>query len=79
VLDVTPTLLTMLGIPVARDMDGEPMTEWLASELLERTPVRSVATHTGPDWFASRAKPTLDSQGSGERLKQLRALGYLDE
>jgi hypothetical protein len=79
VLDVTPTLLAMLGIPVARDMDGKAMTGWLAPELLERTPVRSVATHTGPEWFETRTKPPLALQGSGERLKQLRALGYLDE
>ncbi len=79
VLDVTPTVLAILGIPVARDMDGEAMTEWLAPELLERSPVRTVATHTAPDWFATRAKPALDSEGSGERLEQLGALGYLDE
>lgn len=77
VLDVTPTLLALLGVPVGRDMDGKPITSLLQPAFLESHPVREVARHTGADWYARRPKPAVDDPGAGERIEQLRALGYL--
>ena len=31
-LDVTPTILTVFGLPVGEDMDGEPLTDCFEQE-----------------------------------------------
>jgi hypothetical protein len=80
ILDVTPTILALLAMPVGRDMDGDAAQSFLSRELLERAPVRYVPAQTEASWFARRPKPavavgTVDL----ERIEQLRALGYLTE
>lgn len=75
VLDVGPTLLALLGFPHGADMEGRPLAGALAPELLAAHPLREVATHTPPGWRAPA--PRFDDD-DGERLEQLRGLGYLD-
>jgi hypothetical protein len=79
ILDVTPTVLALLDVPVGRDMDGEPMTSVLSPKFLAEHPVRSVARHTETGWYESRPKPNVQDPGAPERVEQLRALGYLAE
>lgn len=79
ILDVTPTLLALLGIPVGRDMDGEPMPSLLSRDFLAAHPVREVAGHTEPGWYETRPKPAVGDEGAAERIEQLRALGYLSD
>jgi predicted AlkP superfamily phosphohydrolase/phosphomutase len=70
ILDVTPTILAWLRLPVGEDMDGRPAA-FVGGERVER-----VATHdVGP-------VERLESAASGsetEILENLRALGYIDE
>ena len=68
VRDVTPTILTWLGLPVARDMDGRP------AEFLEQKPSW---TETYDDLEIQR----VEKQGTdaeAEILRQLEALGYIE-
>ena len=72
-VDITPTLLAMLGLPAAADMPGRVLTE-----ALERTnPSKRVATYEngtvqgrGGEPRASAVDPSI--------LERLRSLGYLD-
>jgi hypothetical protein len=41
-VDVTPTLLYVLGFPIARDLDGEVLTEALETGFLARHPLSFV-------------------------------------
>jgi hypothetical protein len=79
ILDVTPTVLALLGIPIGRDMDGDALRQLLTEELLERQPVHYVSANTEPGWFARRTKTMLANDDAAERIEQLRALGYLTE
>ena len=45
--DVLPTLLYLLGLPVARDLDGEPTTEAMTESYLEVTPASSIPSYEG--------------------------------
>jgi hypothetical protein len=77
VLDITPTVLAMLGIPVGEDMDGVVLRGLLADELRVEQPV-PVATHDTPEFLAARAAAQLHRDpGERERIEQLRGLGYL--
>lgn len=74
VLDVTPTMLYFLGIPVAEDMDGEVLTEALRPEYLEAFPIQYVSTYgSGKSQDAYGPLP-----GEDILKKKLRGLGYID-
>ncbi len=47
VRDITPTILSLHGLPVGEDMDGAVIEEALTPEFLRRYPVRTVPTHEG--------------------------------
>lgn len=51
-VDVTPTLLYGLGLPVARDLDGRLLTEAFTAEFLDSHPLTFV-----PSYEALRARP----------------------
>jgi tetratricopeptide (TPR) repeat protein/predicted AlkP superfamily phosphohydrolase/phosphomutase len=74
--DVAPTVLHLLGIPVAEDLQGEVITAALTRTYLKEHPIRTVATYeTGP-WDRGR-EVALDPEG-GERMESmLRSLGYI--
>ena len=80
VVDMTPTLLAALGLPVGEDMDGAVLTEVLSPDHLARHPVRQIATYT-PEGWAVGADADLDESDEAreERLKQLKSLGYLGD
>ena len=67
--DVTPTILTWLGLPVARDMDGRPAP---FLDLPTREPVASY------DTTPIERIGELDSPAEQVILERLRALGYIE-
>jgi predicted AlkP superfamily phosphohydrolase/phosphomutase len=73
-IDVAPTILYALGLPVPEDMDGRVLTEVFTQEHLAANPVRR-----GP---SSIAQPLVerhrDEQTDTVIAERLRALGYLD-
>jgi tetratricopeptide (TPR) repeat protein len=77
VLDVTPTLLHYLGIPVGRDMDGKVL-DIFEPAFLEKHPIRYVATHETPeDDSDSEYAEDYDPRALAENIEALRALGYV--
>jgi tetratricopeptide (TPR) repeat protein len=72
-LDVTPTLLTLLGISPARDMPGRVLAEALDGVVPERT-VATYETGASRSAAAGARDPNVDPAV----LEHLRALGYLD-
>lgn len=76
ILDVVPTVLALLGLPVARDMTGRVWTEAIRAEFLEEHPVSFVDTYRREE--AGAAERTDISEEDREVLYQrLRDLGYL--
>lgn len=77
VLDLTPTILTMLGIPVGLDMDGVVLWDLLGEGSRAAQPP-AVATHDTTEFLAARAHGSAPRDpGERERIEQLRSLGYL--
>ena len=69
VVDVTPTLLAWLGLPVARDMDGKVAT------FLDRPRVAAIDSYDGP----AIERLDFDPEDSNRnRIEELRALGYIE-
>lgn len=77
VLDVLPTLLALLELPVGEDMPGAPMTAVLDAAWLAAHPLTRVATHDDDAWREAHSRLKAESVDLDERLEQLRALGYI--
>jgi hypothetical protein len=75
VLDVYPTLLHLLGIPVPDDADGRLLAGAFDPELLAARPPRRVASWDGLPPPAPVAP--MDSGRRREEIEKLRELGYI--
>ena len=73
-LDITPTVLFALGLPVAEDFDGAATTEIFTDDFRDRFPLQTI-----PTWGVRDQREAPDSQADEELLEELRALGYLNE
>lgn len=77
ILDVTPTLLTLFGLPIGRDMDGNVLVNSFEEE---------VALETIPSWEDVEGKTGQhpddmkeDTYAAAEALEQLVELGYIEK
>jgi predicted AlkP superfamily phosphohydrolase/phosphomutase len=75
-LDVTPTILTAMGLPIGEDMGGKPLVEaFEGSVRIEAIP--SWDTREG-DAGTHAPEAQLDPVAAKEAMDQLVALGYVD-
>ena len=74
ILDVTPTILYALGIPIARDMHGKVLTDGFDPEYLTSRSISFVPTYETGDRVAGEplASPVDDAI-----KEKLRAVGYI--
>jgi predicted AlkP superfamily pyrophosphatase or phosphodiesterase len=75
VVDVTPTMLAYLGLPVSDEMDGSPAVDIFESSYLESHPVTYVPTYETGERSGDQA-PMESPMDEGLKEK-LRALGYI--
>ncbi len=74
VVDVAPTILHLLGVPVSRELAGKPLLGLLTPEFTARFPVREVPT------YGRRSGQTTIRRGDPldrEAIERLRSLGYV--
>lgn len=76
-LDITPTLLYLLGLPVPLDMPGRVLTEALDPDWVAAHPLRRVDTFEGVIPAATVPSAQLPENAAEEDLERLRALGYV--
>jgi tetratricopeptide (TPR) repeat protein/predicted AlkP superfamily pyrophosphatase or phosphodiesterase len=80
VMDVTPTLLTYLGLPVGKDMDGKVLTPLFDEAFLAAYPIRYVASYEEPQAQerAPRIAEGVEEEELAETFAALDALGYVE-
>lgn len=81
ILDVAPTLLYSMGVPVARDMDGRVLTELFEEEIARQASVEYVESYSCADdreTAGTADSPGLSDQQRADVRDRLRNLGYLD-
>jgi predicted AlkP superfamily phosphohydrolase/phosphomutase len=59
VLDITPTILYLMGLPVARDMEGHVLTEMMDEEFARAHPITYI-----PSYESLAVTPVLGAPGS---------------
>ncbi len=74
IFDITPTVLAIMGFPVAKDMDGRVLTEIIDEKHLIENPVKYVETYED----SIKAKTKSEEKVDIEKIKsRLSTLGYL--
>ncbi|MFQ5766737.1 MAG: alkaline phosphatase family protein [Acidobacteriota bacterium] len=77
VLDITPTLLALHGLPAAADMDGIPLDELLVGRAgMRSSSPKPVTYEKGPPPL-SQPRP-IHGPADDDVIRRLRSLGYLD-
>ena len=79
-LDITPTILALCGLPVGLDMDGEVLERAIDPDFLDSHPVATVATYeseTAGEEPGESEEP-IESPLDDEIREELRSLGYID-
>ena len=76
-LDICPTVLTLLGLPVGRDMDGKP----LVGAFLEPPRIETIASWDDVPGEDGRHPPgmRIDPIEAQEAINQLVVLGYIEK
>ncbi|MHB9156338.1 MAG: hypothetical protein ACYC5N_11750, partial [Endomicrobiales bacterium] len=75
VLDITPTILYLQGLPVAADMDGKVLTRAFEESFVKSRRVRYVRSYEG---LPGRGNAGNGAGNAGkETLEKLRSLGYV--
>jgi tetratricopeptide (TPR) repeat protein len=79
--DIAPTLLYLLGLPVAQDMPGKVLEKAIDPAFLSAHPVRQVPSYEGLGGETLRAGngagDTADAAADEEMVAQLKSLGYI--
>jgi predicted AlkP superfamily phosphohydrolase/phosphomutase len=75
VLDIVPTILALLGKPIAHDMDGQALTKVILADYLAETPLSYIDSYDSDLEFQETDQ---DEAVPEELLSRLRALGYVD-
>ena len=74
IYDITPTLLALMGLPPARDMDGKVLREWFTPEAARQLIGEPVPTYDAG--WQSQSEP-LPLPMDREREEALKSLGYI--
>lgn len=79
VLDIAPTILALLDLPVPRDMDGDVIKEALLPGYRNKNSITFIDTYEKQDSKTSpeNKQPKMDSESKKEILERLRSLGYI--
>lgn len=77
VLDVTPTLLAIMDLPIGKDMDGKPLTSIFEGE----KELKYIESWENVDKYGGELLDTANNQTSNNEaaLQQLIDLGYIDD
>lgn len=73
VLDITPTVLYGLGLPVAKDFAGKAWTNLYTGAYQSKVPLKTV-----PTYGTRKSTGPTESADQDEMLQQLRELGYIE-
>lgn len=77
VLDITPTVLALFGLPVGEDMDGRVLAEAMSPRFMKAHPVSSIPTYETQVRREVSAEP-IESPVDDEIRERMRALGYIE-
>jgi predicted AlkP superfamily phosphohydrolase/phosphomutase len=76
ITQIGPTILTLMGYPLAKDMVDKPITSAFTEKLLKKYPIKLISTYEGLKPKETFLPPETISDE--EMLENLRGLGYIE-
>jgi predicted AlkP superfamily phosphohydrolase/phosphomutase len=76
IIDLAPTILHLLGIPVPDDMDGRVLVDAIKADYLQKHPVSFSASTT--DGCEAPSAPAYSDEDAARVEERLRSLGYIE-
>lgn len=77
IYDLTPTILYLLGLPLAEDMDGKILTEAIKSDFLKEFPISYIPTYEDEPRGELKSKVIKEDIKIEEEMEKLKSLGYI--
>ncbi len=77
--DIAPTILALMGLPVASDLEGEVLARALEPDFRQQFPVRTIPTYGARSVEADTAAGAVDPEAQEELLRLLQGLGYVGD
>jgi arylsulfatase A-like enzyme len=77
VLDLAPTILYLLGLPIPPEMDGKVLTQLFPEDYLQAHPV-SYGHGAGPDISAAESQRDYSADEEAAIRTRLQGLGYIE-
>jgi len=78
IIDLAPTILYRMGLPVPNDMDGRVLMEMFEPAFVRATPLQQAEAEAGEPMAHRRPEHELLPEERAEIEARLRSLGYLD-
>jgi predicted AlkP superfamily phosphohydrolase/phosphomutase len=79
ILDITPTMLYALGLPIPEDLEGSVITSAFDPDHLAKRPIHRGNTAAHGESIAPRGdEEAMDAESEEQVLMRLRALGYIE-
>jgi predicted AlkP superfamily phosphohydrolase/phosphomutase/tetratricopeptide (TPR) repeat protein len=76
VYDIAPTILYLLGFPIAEDMQGKPIAGAFTNDFIQRFDIKNIDTYETINPVKERKSPQVSTDD--EKIKKnLQALGYI--
>ncbi len=75
---ITPTVLSLLGLPVGQDMSGKASRRIMAPAYVSANPMTTIPSHTPEGWHPKVVEVETAGTEDEQRREQLRALGYIE-
>lgn len=76
IVDITPTILYIMGIPIPKDMDGQVIEECFIERFRRNHPIR-YSEDSEQKWKPCVKKSPLSTEEEEKILKRLRKMGYI--
>jgi len=77
IIDITPTILALLSLPRALDMQGRAVPEIVRQDAVPNPPVGELATYERPTLNPGNEVAPAPSETDDEMMRKLVALGYI--
>ncbi|MBN2383440.1 alkaline phosphatase family protein [bacterium] len=78
ILDITPTILYLMGLPLGEDMDGQPCFDLITDEYHQRNPVTKIPSYDQVGTRLEYDRQAIESNQDQAIRDQLKSLGYIN-
>jgi len=76
IIDITPTILYLMGLPIPSDMDGKVVTSIFKDEFLESNPL--IFSDSTPETTEVKEEKIYTAEDERQIIGELKGLGYID-